>query len=152
MEPYCIGHDKEGLFRCDNQGCYKFLCFQCIQENDGLENILPSKICYFCLRCAQNFRTSTNCAISCQRTNQSTTNSHDNLLSANHSRIMYEGKDIQRGLVTDSKKREPKFSIKMNKLDSVRKQLFPSSQKRQLQCLCWQWGEHRSNLFGWKGW
>jgi len=42
---------------------------------------------------------------------------------------MYEGKDIQRGLVTNSKKRDAKFSMKMNKLGSVRKQLFPSSQK-----------------------
>ena len=93
IEPYCTAHHKDGMFRCDNPHCNKFVCSLCMQESEEFEDLLPSKISFFCFSCVNELKM--------ERVTDPIHSKNDIC-----QKVIYEGKVINHGLVTQSDKKD----------------------------------------------
>ena len=106
IEPYCQAHHKDGMFRCDNLDCNKFLCCLYMQESEEFIDLLPSRISYFCFSCVNDLKMERGGTTNFHVTDP--IDSEEKQISKYDicQKVIYEGKNINPGLVTHSDKRD----------------------------------------------
>ena len=120
IEPFCFIHEKEGRFRCDQNECNKFLCYDCMNESEQFEDLLPSRICYFCHDCIQDIKhTDNNTSIMQDYTENNATKQTNSNRKECHT---------YKNISLESKKRRECIYIEDNQ-DSVVQELFPTLPK-----------------------